>query len=346
MLGGLFLADCSRQSAAQRNADQGRELYGQGKYAEALPLLQKARDAGLAEGTLLYEIGYCREVVEGKPDARREIWREAEAALAKEVAAPEGATVERLYELTVIASDRGDFDAMTRLARQAVDRHEKGPDPNALAGEDWFRLGRLHDFLSEASEAEAAYRRGVSAFAKVPASNPSYHALALLKVAELDFGAGRYEAAAAGYDGCLKLLPGTRQVDPYRHAIALTSVGRFEEAIARFGEDRSEETATDAQYAADLARKAKEVAPLDDKDLDGAPLTSLTDDALLARIKDAAATLRAARTKYSMKAGDPLPPEVALRQKRFVSLLRQELERRKALQELCLREGIADLVRR
>src|SRR6267143_832452 len=160
-IGGAALADCSRQSAAQRTADQGRALYAQGKYAEALPLLQKARDAGLGDGTLLYQIGYCREVVEGKADARKEIWREAEAALAKEVAAPEGATVERLYELTVIASDRGDFESMTRLARQAVDRHEKGPDPNALAGEDWFRLGRLHDFLSEASEAEAAYRRGV-----------------------------------------------------------------------------------------------------------------------------------------------------------------------------------------
>lgn len=341
----VVCAACSKESAARRSAAQGMDLYNQGRYAESLPILQKARDAGLKDGALLYQLGYCREVVESKPEARRDMWREAEPVLAQEVARAGGATLEKLYYLTVIHSDAGTYDRMTQYARQAVEQFEKGPNPNALGGEDWFRLGRLHDFLQEASEAEAAYRRSVSAFSKAKGGVASYRSLALARVADYDLTGGHHQMAAQAFDEALKLFPANNQVKPFRHALALLAVRRYDDAIARFGEDR-DDTNTESQYAADLARKAKEVAPLDDKDADGTPIQALSADMLPARVREAAKAYRAARVKNSFQPGDPLPAEVALHQKRFAALLSEYFLRTQAMQEFCLKEGIADLVRR
>jgi tetratricopeptide (TPR) repeat protein len=341
----LSCTSCSKESAARRTLAQGTTLYNEGKYAEALPVLQKARESGLKDGTLLYQLGFCREVVEHSPEPRRETWREAEPVLVQEIAQPGGATLERLYYLTVIHSDSDRFDDMTKYARQAVEQFEKGPNPNSLGGEDWFRLGRLHDFLSEASLAEAAYRRSVSAFTKAKGGVASYNSLALARVADYDLIAGHYVKAAEDFDAALKLYPPNNQVKPFNHALALLAVRRYDEAIARFGEDKGE-TSTESQYGGDLAKKAKAVEPLDDKDVDGSPIQRLSDEVLAARVKQTAADFRAARVKNSYQPGDALPAEVALHQKRFVALLIEYFLRMKTMQEFTLKEGIADLVRR
>jgi len=341
----VLCAGCSGESRARGALMEATALYDQGKCAEALPLLQKARAAGLEDGALLYQIGYCREAVEGRPEGRRETWNEAEPVLVREIAQAGGATLVRLYDLTVIHSDRQEWDKMNQYARQAIEQFEKGPDPNALTGEDWFRLGRLHDLLVEPSEAEAAYRRSVSAFARTKGGSAIYRSLALAKVAELDLERARYPIAANGFDEALTLYHANNQVRPFLQGLALLAAHRFEEAAARFGEDTSD-TNAESQYGADLARKAKDVAPLDDKDIDGVPLASIPEDVLQARVRDAAKAFRAARDKNSYRQGDPLPAEVALHQKRFAALLGEYFVRTRAMQEFCLHEGIADLVRR
>ena len=341
----FFSATCSKESLARRTATRGMALYDQGKYAEAMPLLKEATDAGLQDGILLYQLGYCREVAEHKPDVRKETWKQAEPLLAREISQTGGATLERLYYLTVISSDQGVYDRMTQYARQAVEQYEKGPDPNALNGDDWFRLGRLHDFLQESSEAEAAYRRSASVFSKSKGGNGSYHSLALAKVGDFDMNAGRYPSAAEEFDEALKLLPANQQIKPFRHALALLAVRRFDDAIARFVADHGDSN-VESQYGADLARKMKDVAPLEANDIDGAPFGSIPDDVLPVRVGEAAKAFRAAREKNKFRPGDPLPAEVALYQKRFVALLGEYFVRTKSLQEFCLKEGIADLVRR
>jgi tetratricopeptide (TPR) repeat protein len=331
---------------ARRAAEKAVSLYNQGKYAEALPLLQKAADGGRRDGTIVYQIGYCQEVVEGKSEARQAAWREARTLLEKEVSDPGGATLERLYYLAKINSDEGDFERMRQYALQGVEQFEKGPDANALTGEDWFRLGRMHDFLSEPSESEATYRRSVSAFTRTPDANPIYRALALARVADLDLPAGGFESAAAGYAEALKIMPDSTHVHPFRSAVAFLAAGRHDEAMARFAADRDPDTMTDSQYGADLARKAKDVAPLEAKDADGASIRSLPPEALEQRIKEAGEEFRASRVKHSWKTGDPLSAELVQRQKRFVALLTELLARTGRIQEFCLRQGIADLVRR
>jgi tetratricopeptide (TPR) repeat protein len=327
--------------------DPGVALYNQGKYGDALPLLE-ASAAKAKTGTLLYQIGFAKGALAGAGGAavRKPFWIEAKPLLTSEIGTPEGATLERLYYLSVINFDEGEIELMQKYSRQAVDTIEKGGDLNALNGEDWFRLGRVHDFLREPSEAEAAYRRAVAAFRKVPAANPAYEALTLVRVADIDYESRRFDVAANGYEEALKLVPNLDQVKPYRHGVALFGAGRFDEAVAALANDRDAETAPDAQYVADLARKAKDAGGLNIADTDGTPIMGLDPGTLETRIRDAAKEFRTVREKYSVKTGDPLPGEAVQHQKRFVSLLREYLVQNQGVQDFCVKEGIADLVRR
>jgi len=335
--------EASKKSAPQ---DPAQVLYAQGKYAEALPLLEKAL-AARRTGSLLYQIGYSKGVVEGTGGAaQKQLWSEARPLLEQEVAAPGQATLDRLYYLTVISSDDGQAEAMRKYGRQAVDTIEKGADQSHLSGEEWFRLARIHEFLEEPSEAEAAYRRSVSAFRAAPAANPTYQALALARVGELELDNRRYEAAADAFAEALKLVPSLNQVRPYRNGVALFGAGRFDEAIAAFGADRDPQTMTESQYAGDLARRTKEAGGLIPAEPDGVPIDQMPLESLDGRIKDATTALRSSREKNSYKPGDPLVPEIADRQRRFTSLMRERFLQTGELQDFCLQEGLADLVRR
>lgn len=326
--------------------DPGQALYNSGKYAEALPLLEQSAAKGRT-GTLLYEIGYAKGAVDGAHGTeKKRLWAEAEPLLAQEITSPGGATLDRYYYLTVINFDQAEPDKVQEYARQAINQIEQGPDAGKLGGEDWFRLGRLHEFLEERSEAEAAYRRAVSAFRDHPAANASYQALALAAVAARDLEARRFTEAAAGYDQALALAPTLGHVPPYLHGIALLGAGRFNDAATAFMRDRDAETATDAQYAADLARKAQEAGGLDPQDHDGVAIEGMGGDLLDGRIREAAKTFRDLRTKNSWKPGDALPAELIPAQKRLCALLREKFLQEHLLQEFCLREGIADLLRR
>jgi tetratricopeptide (TPR) repeat protein len=345
---GVLLVTCASRAkdAGTAATDPGQALYNQGKFAEALPLLEKTAEHGKT-GTLLYQIGFCKTTVpNAPPDAKKTYWAEARPLLEKEIAAPGGATLDRLYYLTVISTDLGELEVMRKYARQAVDTIEKGPDPNHLTGDDWFRLGRLHDFLQESSEAEAAYRRAVSAFAKTPAANPSYEALSLVRVADLDYEAHHFKDAADGYTRALALVPSFQQVRPFRQGTALLATGRYDEAAKAYALDRDEKTATESQYAADIARKAAAVGGVEKADADGTPIEGMPLEGLEDRCRRAGKEFRAAREKNSWKPGDQLPAEVAQFQKRFVSLLRERFMQTGEIQEFCLKEGIADLVRR
>ena len=345
-------------STPEAAVDPAQALYNAGKYAEALPLLEQSA-AKARTGTLLYEIGYARGAVgtahgtdghgaEGAaPGAeKKRLWAEAEPLLEQEIASPGGATLDRYYYLTVINVDQGELEKVKEYAYQAVNQIEKGPEAGKLGGEDWFRLGRLHEFLDEPSEAEAAYRRAVSAFRERPATNPSYQALALASVATRDLQARRFSEAAAAFDQALVLSPDLGHVTPYLHGIALLGAGRFNDAATAFTRDRDAETATDSQYAADLARKAEAAGGLDPQDIDGVPIEGMGGDLLDGRIREAAKTFRDLRTKNSFKTGDALPAELIPAQKRFCALLREKFLQDHLMQEFCLREGIADLVRR
>ena len=343
----LLLPSCGGGPKMNASLAQATALYESGQYAEALPLFEKAMHEGERSGTVLYLIGYCRGLAEGGGEAQRQSWKEAGELLEKEVADPQRTSLEKLYYLMRIKAAQDDFEAMRRYALQGVESFEKGPNPNSLSGEDWFRLGRLHDYLDEASPAEAAYRRAQSDFARKAPTNRIYHGLVLSRVAEYDFQAGRYDVAAEGFDRALAILPAGDSIPTYRHALALLAAGRFDVAVTRFQADRDPATMTESQYGADLARKASEAAVA----RESAPPQAaedprpFNDDTLTLRVKETAAILRKTRSKYSYKPGDPLSPELAGRQGEFVKLVIEWLIRKSEVQEFCLQQGIADLVR-
>lgn len=339
--------DQTGSTAPAPPSDPAQALYNQGKYDEALPLLEKSATDGKS-GTLLYQIGFAKGAQNPASAAtvRHPFWSEARPLLEKEIAAPGGATLDRLYYLAVIAFDEADHQGMEKYARQAVDTIEKGDAGPRLNGEDWFRLARLHDFLREPSEAEAAYRRALSAFRKVPALNPTYQALTLARVGDLDYDDKRFEEALTAYEEALTIAPTFEQVKPFRRGMTLLLAGRADEAVASFKADRDPETVTEAQYAADLALKVKAVGGLARSDTDGTPLPGMELDGLDARIRDAAKAYKAGREKHSYKPGDALSAELSDQQKRFASLLIMRLAEAQEVQEFCLKEGIAELVRR
>ncbi len=343
------LGSCSREPAP-RPTPESLSLYDQGRYEEALPVLREERGADGESGTILYRIGYARWVVERDRDGMMQTWGEAERLLEKEVSSEEGATLERLYYLSKINLDQREYEPMRKYARLAVKRFEQGPEAKGLAGTDWFRLGRMHEFLREASKAEAAYRRAWSSFHGETGAQNVYHALTALWIADLDFKNGKYMDAATGYDQALALAPQREYVPPFRYGLALLGAGRVDESIARFEAAPSRpgehgDTAIEAQYAVDLARKVEAAGSLGDKDIDGVLIESMLDDMLRDRILDAAGGLRKVRQKYSYRPGDPVPSEVLEYQSRFVTLLRERLMRDGRIQEFCLTEAIADLVR-
>ena len=326
--------------------DPGQALYNSGKYVEALPLLEESAAKGRT-GTLLYEIGYAKGAVDTSHGTeKKRLWAEAEPLLEQEIASPGGATLDRYYYLTVINFDQAEGAKVQEYARQAINQFQMGPDAAKLGGEEWFRLGRLHEFLDEPSESEAAYRRAVSAFRERPAANPTYQALSLAAVAGRDLQARRFSEAAAQYDQALSLAANLGHVNPYLHGIALLGAGRFNDAATAFMRDLDAETATDAQYAADLARKSQDAGGLDPQDVDGVPIEGMGGDLLVGRIREAAKTFRELRVKNSWKPGDTLPAELVPAQKRFCALLREKFLQDHLMQEFCLQEGIADLVRR
>ncbi len=352
----LVVASCGRESARQA-VSRSVSLYDEGRYDEALPLLRRDQEISPEDGGLLFRIGFARYVSDRDRDALMQTWGEAERLIETEIASGDGVKLEHLYYLSKINLDQYDYDAMRRYARRAVERYEEGGDPGTLEGADWFRLGRLHEYLNEASKAEAAYRRAHSMFQQENSRRDAYRALTAAWIADLDFRNGHYERAATGYDESHPIAASLGVVHPFRHGLALFGAGRIDDAIKKFeeaqgsraeteGDAASDSIAREAQYAEQLARKAGEAGSLAEEDLDGVSITSMLDDLLDQRIRDAAAGYRRVREKYAYRPGDPLPSEMGEHQKRFAALLRERLIRDARLSEFCAAESMDDLVLR
>lgn len=320
-------------------------LYNQGEYREALPLLRE-QEGTQRTGTVLYQLGYCVYVVEGDEEKRNLLWQAAVPLLEQELNAPDGVTLERLYYLAAIHMRQGDHAAMREYSQRAVDEIENGPQMTHLSGEDWFRLARIHDWLNEPSEAEAAYRRAASAFrTDGPADNPTYQTLALVRIADLDFINLRYQTAADSYDEAFALVPDSEEIRPFNHGLSLLAIDQFSDSIPRFMADNDPETMEESRVAAEIARMAEEVKPLIEEDFDGMKVDSMKPEVLANRVMESGAALMQARNRNSYKPGDPLVPDLVTKQRRFVSLARHWLIMNRSIGAFLDREGLGELVR-
>ena len=116
------------------------ELYDQGLYAQALPLLEELDGDGGADGTLLYRLYFCLRQT-GDPRSREALQR-ARAALEKEV--DDASSLEAPFYLANTYRNLGRVSDAAQIARNATDRVEAGEIPPPATGMEMFRLGKLY----------------------------------------------------------------------------------------------------------------------------------------------------------------------------------------------------------
>lgn len=271
-------------SAAQR----GTEAYLAGHYDQALPELEKARDAGGASGALLYMLGFCYESVKHDTAASTAAFDAAFEALKKETEQPKPG-IESYFYLSNLYLNRRDPEGSKKAATAGTAAIESKRIKVAKDGVSQFRAGKLYADAGIPDTAVIYHRRAVAAFLKDANPPGEYYRRALETVAVQDRGKGRAEDVADTWEKLVQMNPAMPDGD-WNLGIALLRARRYEKAKAAFerakpaGGDRGQ----DAYYAAGLAAGGLEVVQgkfkIPAKD-NGKTIASLDDEAIDTRIK-------------------------------------------------------------
>ena len=266
------------------------ELYDQGSYAEALPLLEQLDAAGEAGGTDLYRLYFCLRHA-GDPRATGTLQR---ARQALEAELPTALDLEVPFYLANTHRNFGRLSDAKRVAAQATGRLERGELPEPRNGIDRFRLAKLYDDQGRADEAARWYGEAIESFETEggDAAAP-YLAWALRYLADRTWEAGDYGAAAAHL---ARLTKGDDASAPDldRLASALVRSGRY--ADARTAWQRVERldppNADRARYCWRLAGQASELGTLPETASDGRPWVELSREELEGTLEESAKVAR------------------------------------------------------
>lgn len=269
---------------ARDAAGRGVNSYLAGKYADALPDLEKARDGGTATGAMLYMLGYCYEAVRHDAAASAKAYADSQSALEAEMNA-EHPSLETYFYLSNLKLNRQDPEASKAVATQgvaAIDAHKLkvGKDGTSL-----FRAGKLYADAGMPERAAELHRKAVLAFSKETAPPPEYLRRAFETVTRSD--SAKLDPAVAA-DTWKRLLDQNPSIPngSWNYGLACMRAGRFEEAKAAFDAVRGggSDAAQDAFYAWSLASGAVEITKsgvkLPTKSLDRKPLVTLDAAAL------------------------------------------------------------------
>ncbi len=288
---------------ARTAAERGIAAYLSGRYADALPDLEKARDGGVATGAIFYMLGYCYDTVEQDSAASSKAFASAQEALQKETAA-EKPPIESWFYLSNLALNRHDTDASRKAAEAGVAAIEKGRVKVPKDGTSLFRAGKLYADAGRADQAVEYHRRAVEAFAKMDSPPPEYLRRALETLARAGDTRVDPELAAKCWERLLEQNPNLPNGD-WNLGLASLRAGRWSAAHLAFERVRNGggDRAQDAYYASSVASAAQELAAagikIPEKDADKKVIASLDSQALDDRLKE-----------YTKKAGELLAREV------------------------------------
>jgi tetratricopeptide (TPR) repeat protein len=334
----LLLAGACAASAAKRAAEEGGRLYDEGKYEEALPLLEKAADQGIEDGELFYQLAYVYEFKSMADKSRS--YREKAIPLLEKKARSKRGSLESWYYLTAVYANLDRTDEVAKAAREGIARYG---EKTGLSAEDQFRLGRLYQFAGDGSRGAAVYRRAVEAFEASAHPNAVLFALALLADARTDFSSRRYAEASKKFDRAAPLAPWLAP-SPYERALLHLGAGELDKAAAEFAQVRDENLLTEAQYGADVARRLGGAGGATDKTSEGKSFMELDNAALGEAIQKAADGLKAARDAESAGKGGGETRRAS--ERLFFSLVAEWMLRGNPIREQALSGGYADLIRR
>ncbi len=291
----------ARAASPAELAVQGRDLYRQGKLAEALPLLERAIAQGASGGELLYEASQCqrlarRDAAKGREYAEKAVALiEAEAANAKDDPAP------HFFLAVLYAVDLTDGDKGRAAALRGVELAEKGAFSGRRDGESLFQVGQLYDLAGDAGKAAGWYERAVAALQPSASAAPSHRPYLLSALDEL----GGAALARKDYKGASRWMKRHLDLEPERERSRLATgqtmvkAGLFSDAAAVFGGFRTEELATEATYLVRILERHVALGA----SAPPAGAAALDDAGLAQRIDQAAAKLA------EIRKDEPKPPE-------------------------------------
>jgi tetratricopeptide (TPR) repeat protein len=335
LLACFLVAGGCAASEAKKAASEGSRLYDRGEYDAARPLLEKAAEKGLKDGRIWYQLAY---IYDRKGDAAKaaEYREKAEPLLARRAESGEG-TVEDSYCLAALYSTQKRPEEVRKAAEAALKKFGTQQD---LASEDWFRLGRLHQFAGEDAAAAAAYRKAAEKMETEKDASPVLYGLALVSDAKADLLSRRYEDAARKFEKAGSVSP---KFPPSAYDVALAQLGarRYAQAQEQFGRVREEATVSEAQYGADVAKHLEACGGALEKSTDGTPLQQMDNPSLEAALTSSAASFREAKGKE--KEGSE---ELREKERTFFSFAAEWMLRGNPLREASLAGNYADLIRR
>lgn len=262
ILGFLLLgASSAMAQAPEETRRQALELYDQGRYDDALPLLEALDTAGEADGSLLYRLYFCLR--SGNDPAARQMLDRAKILLEEEI--PDAANLEPSFYLANAYRNVGKLSDASAVAARATARVENGEIASPESGVEMFRLGKLYADQERVAEASEWYARAVEALngdERSAAAKP-YVNWAGRYLAERAWNAGDYDQAAT-YLATLEAAGLATVQDLDQLAVASCRAGRYADARSAWqGAERAKPTdANRPRYCWRLADQAEKIAPL------------------------------------------------------------------------------------
>ncbi len=259
-------------------------LYARGRYAEALPLLERIDAAGQASGALLYRLAYCQRIA-GDGARAGETERRALESLERESVST--SDLEVPFYLANAYRNAGRAADAQRVAAEATARVERGEIPRPQSGAERFQLGKLYADQERADLAAEWYGKAVDLLTGDPSGERSYVRWASRFLAERAFRAGDYSAAARFF-GLLFDEGEGNAADLEKLAVSRARTGQYAEAAAAWARAGLENpTAADHyRYSSRLAALAAELPAFPRTAPVGKPWSELTREELEVVMKE------------------------------------------------------------
>jgi hypothetical protein len=291
----LIAACCILPAGAAEQNDKeslALELYDEGRYGEALELLQELDGDGLADGPLLYRLYYCQRSL--KVPGARETQERARLRLEAEVIDSED--LETPFYLANVYRNIGRLTDMRRIAAEATERVESGELPAPQTAVGMFQLGKLYADQENETAAVEWYEKSIEGMkAGDKPAVPPYAAWAARYIADRAEARGDHDAATQYY--ALLSADGSTSIrDLEKTAVAAVKVGAYGRAAGawRRAAALSPAQADRSRYCARLAESAGQLGGLPELSPDGKPWNELSKEELGAVLSGKAEIIRGA----------------------------------------------------
>jgi len=283
-------------------AKEGKDLYRQGSCATAIPKLDAALSAGAQDPEALFMAGACYKQVHDNAGKERELKTRAVPLLETRIAAG-GTLADHYYLASIQAETLSDKSKGAETARKgiALVTGPKAPAPKTPM--DRFMLGRLYGLAGDGARAAEHLGEYVKLAGKpAPGMDSAPYEAALESVASHRMAGKDYKAAAEAYTSLLSVDQSDDQVRNMA-ARSLLLAGDPLKAASVWRGAQSDEMRTEFMYFSNVVTRYVKSGSPKTSTLAPDP-SSLSDEALVAKIRQAGQSFATLRTAYMKEKKD------------------------------------------